>query len=121
MGCSLKPDVIHSPLSLKLTETLKFMTYIFIAFTILKLFILSSNTLANDFLLIIILYLLYTKLYYIIGLFAIFLVLINLIFESLIVLQIIQNIIFGFASKGHIFLILLRLIYVTLYIFLLND
>ena len=121
MGCSLKPDVIHSPLSLKLTETLKFMTYIFIAFTILKLFILSSNTLANDFLLIIILYLLYTKLYYIIGLFAIFLVLINLIFESLIVLQIIQNIIFGFASKGHIFLILLRLIYVTLYIFLLNS
>ena len=52
--------------------------------------------------------------------FAIFFILINLIFESLTVLQIIQNIIFGFSSKSAIFLVLIRLIYVILYSFLLH-
>ena len=56
---------------------------------------------------------------YFIGFFAIFFILINFIFESLIVLQIIQNIIFGFSSKSAIFLVLIRLIYVILYAFLL--
>ena len=64
-------------------------------------------------------YALYNQLSYIIGFFAIFLLLINLIFESLIVLQIIQNIIFGFSSKSVIFIVLIRLIYVTIYGFLL--
>ena len=34
-------------------------------------------------------------------------------------MQIIQNIIFGFSSKVVIFLVLIRLIYVTIYVFLL--
>ena len=115
MGNICKPQISHSPLSEKLTENLKIVTFIFIAFAILKIFILSSNTLFNDIFLILLLYLLYTQLYYFIGFFAIFLILINLIFESLIVLQIIQNIIFGFTAKSVIFIVLIRLIYVTLY------
>ena len=53
------------------------------------------------------------------GFFALFLILINLVFESLIVMQIIQNIIFGFSSKSVAFIVLIRLIYVTIYAFLL--
>ena len=119
MGCTCKPQITHSPLSLNLTETLKIMTFIFISFAVLKVFLLNSNTIFNDILLSIILYALYNQLSYIIGFFAIFLLLINLIFESLIVLQIIQNIIFGFSSKSVIFIVLIRLIYVTIYGFLL--
>ena len=119
MGSFFQPQVIHSQLSLKLTENLKIMTVIFMVFSILKIFILSSNTIFNDILLVLILYCLYTQLSYFIGFFAIFFILINLIFESLTVLQIIQNIIFGFSSKAVIFLVLIRLIYVTIYVFLL--
>ena len=119
MGSFFQPQVSHSQLSLKLTENLKIMTVIFMVFSILKIFILSSNTIFNDILLVLILYCLYTQLSYFIGFFAIFFILINLIFESLTVLQIIQNIIFGFSSKAVIFLVLIRLIYVTIYVFLL--
>ena len=119
MGSFFQAQVSHSQLSLKLTENLKIMTVIFMVFSILKIFILSSNTIFNDILLVLILYCLYTQLSYFIGFFAIFFILINLIFESLTVLQIIQNIIFGFSSKSVIFLVLIRLIYVTIYIFLL--
>ena len=119
MGSFFQAQVSHSQLSLKLTENLKIMTVIFMVFSILKIFILSSNTIFNDILLVIILYCLYTQLSYFIGFFAIFFILINLIFESLTVLQIIQNIIFGFSSKAVIFLVLIRLIYVTIYVFLL--
>ena len=119
MGSFFQPQVIHSQLSLKLTENLKIMTIIFIVFSVLKIFILSSNTIFNDILLVLILYCFYTQLSYFIGFFAIFFILINLIFESLTVLQIIQNIIFGFSSKVVIFLVLIRLIYVTIYVFLL--
>ena len=119
MGCNCQPQITHSQLSLKLTENLKIMTFVFIAFSILKIFILSSNTIFNDILLVIILYALFTQLSYLMGLFALFLILINLVFESLIVLQIIQNIIFGFNSKFVIFVVLIRLIYVTIYAFLL--
>ena len=116
MGSFFQAQVSHSQLSLKLTENLKIMTVIFMVFSILKIFILSSNTIFNDILLVLILYCLYTQLSYFIGFFAIFFILINLIFESLTVLQIIQNIIFGFSSKAAIFLVLIRLIYVTIYI-----
>ena len=119
MGSFFQAQVSHSQLSLKLTENLKIMTVIFMVFSILKIFILSSNTIFNDILLVLILYCLYTQLSYFIGFFAIFFILINLIFESLTVLQIIQNIIFGFSSKAVIFLVLIRLIYVTIYVFLL--
>ena len=119
MGSFFQAQVSHSQLSLKLTENLKIMTVIFMVFSILKIFILSSNTIFNDILLVLILYCLYTQLSYFIGFFAIFFILINLIFESLTVLQIIQNIIFGFSPKAAIFLVLIRLIYVTIYIFLL--
>ena len=119
MGSFFQPQVSHSVLSLKLTENLKIMTIIFMVFSILKIFILSSSTIFNDILLVLILYCLYTQLSYFIGFFAIFFILINLIFESLTVLQIIQNIIFGFSSKFVIFLVLIRLIYVTIYVFLL--
>ena len=119
MGAFCQPQVVHSQLSLKLTEHLKIMTFIFIAFSILKIFILSSSTIFNDILLVLILYCLYTQLSYFMGFFAIFFILINLIFESLTVLQIIQNIIFGFSSRAVIFIVLIRLIYVTIYIFLL--
>ena len=119
MGSFFQAQVSHSQLSLKLTENLKIMTVIFMVFSILKIFILSSNTIFNDILLVLILYCLYTQLSYFIGFFAIFFILINLIFESLTVLQIIQNIIFGFSSKAAIFLVLIRLIYVTIYVFLL--
>jgi hypothetical protein len=56
------------------------MTFIFISFAVLKVFLLNSNTIFNDILLSIILYALYNQLSYIIGFFAIFLLLINLIF-----------------------------------------
>ena len=95
------------------------MTFIFIAFSILKIFILSSSTIFNYILLVLILYCLYTQLSYVIGFFAIFFILINLIFESFTALQIIQNIIFGFSSKSAIFWVLIRLIYDILYAFLL--
>ena len=119
MGCNCEPQVKHSQLSMKLTEKLKIMTFVFMAFSILKIFILASNTIFNDILLVIILYGLYTQLSYIMGFFALFLILINLVFESLIVMQIIQNILFGFATKSVTFIVLIRLIYVTIYAFLL--
>ena len=119
MGCNCQPQVKHSQLSINLTEKLKIMTFVFMAFSILKIFILASNTIFNDILLVIILYGLYTQLSYIMGFFAIFLILINLVFESLIVMQIIQNILFGFAAKSVGFIVLIRLIYVTIYAFLL--
>ena len=119
MGCNCEPQVKHSQLSMKLTENLKIMTFIFMAFSILKIFLLASNTIFNDILLVIILYGLYTQLSYIMGFFALFLLLINLVFESLIVMQIIQNIIFGFSSKSVAFIVLIRLIYVTIYALLL--
>ena len=86
MGCNCEPQVKHSQLSMKLTENLKIMTFIFMAFSILKIFILASNTIFNDILLVIILYGLYIQLSYIMGFFALFLILINLVFESLIVM-----------------------------------
>ena len=119
MGGICQAQISHSPLSLKLTENLKIFTFVFIAFSILKIFLISSNTIFNDIILVIILYFLYTQLSYFIGFFAIFLILINLTFESLTTLQIIQNIIFGFNQKSFIFIVLIRLIYVALYAFLL--
>ena len=119
MGGICQAQVTHSPLSLKLTENLKILTFIFIAFSILKIFLISSNTIFNDIILVLILYCLYTQLSFLIGFFAIFLILINLTFESLTTMQIIQNILFGFNSKSVLFIVLIRLIYITLYSFLL--
>ena len=73
MGGICQAQVTHSPLSLKLTENLKILTFIFIAFSILKIFLISSNTIFNDIILVLILYCLYTQLSFIIGFFAIFL------------------------------------------------
>ena len=119
MGGICQAQISHSPLSLKLTENLKIFTFVFIAFSILKIFIISSNTIFNDIILVLILYCLYTQLSFLIGFFAIFLILINLTFESLTTMQIIQNILFGFNSKSVLFIVLIRLIYITLYSFLL--
>ena len=92
MGCSCQPQVNHSPLSLKLTENLKIMTFVFIAFSVLKMLLISSANFLNDILLAFILYALYTQLSYIMGYFAIFFIMIDFIFELLHLLQILQNI-----------------------------
>ena len=120
MGCSCQPEISHSPLSSKLTENLKVVTFIFVAFSVLKIFIVSTNNLLNDILLAIILYALYTQLSYFMGILALFFIIFDLIFESLSLLQIIQNIVFGFSSNGLFIFVLIKLINVIIYCFLLR-
>ena len=120
MGCSCQPQIDHSALSSKLTEQLKIITFIFIGFSIVKILILSANNFLNDLLLAIMLYMLYTQLSYFIGIFALFFIMFDFIFESLNLLQIIQNIIFGFSSKLSIFVVVVRLINIIIYLFLLT-
>ena len=118
MGCSCQPQINHSALSLKLTESLKIMTFIFITFSVLKIFLISSANFLNDILLAFILYALYTQLSYMMGYFAIFFILIDFIFELLHLLQILQNIFFGF-SGGNIPIVVIRFLTIVIYGFLL--
>ena len=120
MGCNCQPEINHSPLSSQLTENLKVITFIFIAFSIIKIFILSTSNLLNDLLLVVILYALYTQLSYFMGILAMFFILFDLVYESLSLLQIIQNIFFGFSSKGVLFIAIIRLINVIIYCFLMR-
>ena len=119
MGCNCQPQINHSPLSSKLTNYLKTTTFIFIGFSIFKFLFFPANLL-NDFLLALILYALFTQLSYIIGYFAIFFIIIDLIFEIMPLLQIIQNFFMGFASKGIFFIFLIRFINIVIYSFLLT-
>ena len=110
MGCNCQPQVNHSPLSSKLTDHLKIVTFVFIGFSVLKVLIITANLL-NDLLLALILYALYSQLSYLMGFFAIFFIIINLIFELLYLLQIIQNIMMGFLvfySKTGIIILFIR-------------
>ena len=91
MGCSCQPQVNHSQLSSKLTENLKIITYVFVGFCIFKILFISSTTILNDILLIVILYALYTQLSYLMGFFAIFFIMFDFIFELMDMLQILQN------------------------------
>ena len=120
MGCNCQPEINQSPLSSQLTENLKVITFIFIAFSIIKIFILSTSNLLNDLLLVVILYALYTQLSYFMGILAMFFILFDLVYESLSLLQIIQNIFFGFSSKGVLFIAIIRLINVIIYCFLMR-
>ena len=120
MGCNFQPEINHSPLSSQLTENLKVVTFIFIAFSIIKIFILSTSNLLNDLLLAFILYVFYTQLSYFMGILAMFFILFDLVYESLSLLQIIQNIFFGFSSKGVLFIAIIRLINVIIYCFLMR-
>ena len=107
-------------MSSQLTEKLKFTTFVLIAFSLIKIFILQGYNILNDLLLALILYGLFTQLSYIMGYFAIFFNLINFIFELLYLLQIIQNIIMGFSSKGAVFIAVVRFINLLIYYFLLK-
>ena len=118
MGCNCQPQVNHSALSAKLTNNLKVITFIFIGFSVLKIFILPGNNLVNDLLLAFILYALYMQLNYLIGFFAIFFIMFDFIFELLYLLQIIQNIVMGFSSG--IFIVIIRFISLVIYYFLLK-
>ena len=118
MGCNCQPQVNHSALSLKLTENLKIMTFIFIAFSVLKILFISSSNFLNDILLAFILYALYTQLSYMMGYFAIFFIMIDFIFELLHLLQILQNIFFGF-SGGNMPIVIIRFLTIVIYGFLL--
>ena len=102
MGCSCQPQVNHSQLSSQYTKYLQICTFIFVGFTLLKLFLISSNNLLNDILLIAILYALITQLCYLMGFFAIFFIMFDFIFELLSFLQILQNICFGFPVSKFI-------------------
>ena len=120
MGCNCQPQITHSQLSSQLTEKLKFTTFVLIAFSLIKIFILQGYNILNDLLLALILYGLFTQLSYFMGYFAIFFNLINFIFELLYLLQIIQNIIMGFSSKGAVFIAVVRFINLLIYYFLLK-
>ena len=120
MGCNCQPQINHSPLSAKLTENLKITTYVFIGFSILKIFIITPNNLLNDIILALILYGLFSQLSYLMGFFAIFFILINFIFELLYFLQIIQNIYMGFSSKGAFIIVIIRFINIIIYYYLLK-
>ena len=119
MGCNCQPQISHSSLSIKLTENLKLITFIFIGFSILKVFVLSSNNLLNDIILAIILYAFYTQLSYFMGFFVIFFIMLDFIFELLSMMQMIQNVFMGFSSKREILIVLVRCIGITIYFFLL--
>ena len=118
MGCNCQPQINHSALSLKLTESLKIMTFIFITFSVLKILFISSANFLNDILLAFILYALYTQLSYMMGYFAIFFIMIDFIFELLHLLQILQNIFFGF-SGGNMPIVIIRFLTIVIYGFLL--
>ena len=119
MGCNCQPQINHSPLSSKLTDYLKVTTWIFIGFSIIKLMILPANNLLNDILLALILIALFTQLSYIMGFFAIFFLMINLIFEIMPLLQIIQNYFMGFPGQKIFLIFLVKLINIVIYSFLL--
>ena len=123
MGCNCQPQVNHSSLSAKLTDDLKIITFVFIGFSVLKVLIITSNSLLNDLLLALILYALYSQLSYLMGFFALFIIIISFIFELLYLLQIIQNIFMGFLafnSKTGIIILIIRLINLVIYFFLLR-
>ena len=120
MGCNCQPQVSHSQLSAKLTNNLKVIAFIFIGFSILKIFILPANNLLNDLLLALILFALYSQLSYLMGYFAIFFIMFNFIFELLFLLQILQNILMGFSSKSGIIIAIIRFINLIIYYFLLK-
>ena len=105
MGCSCQPQVNHSQLSSKYTQYLKICTFIFVGFSLLKAFMISSNNLLNDILLAVILYALITQLSYLMGFFAIFFIMFDFIFELLAFFQILQNICFGFPVLFPVFII----------------
>ena len=119
MGCNCQPQINHSSLSAKYTEYLKITTFTFIAFSVLKVLLFTGTNLLNDILLFFILYALYTQLSYIMGYFAIFFIMFNFIFHLLYLLQMIQNIYFGFSSAGLMTEVVLRFINTVIYVFLL--
>ena len=120
MGCSCQPQVNHSQLSSKLTENLKIITYVFVGFCIFKILFISSTTILNDILLIVILYALYTQLSYLMGFFAIFFIMFDFIFELMDMLQILQNYYFGFNSNKGLFYAFVLFIELVIYFFLLK-
>ena len=120
MGCNCQPQITHSQLSAKLTENLKITTYIFIGYSIIKIFFIQANNLLNDILLALILYGLFSQLNYLMGFFAIFFIMINFIFELLYLLQIIQNIYMGFSTKGAYIIVIIRSFNIIIYYYLLK-
>ena len=119
MGCDFKPQLSHSQLSLRLTEVLKKLTYIYAAYCIVKLFIFPNNFL-NDLIIIFLLFMTFKQCSFSTGYFVLFFLSFDFLFESLYFLQIIQNFILGISYPNSLFIFVLKSINIFFYFMLLK-
>ena len=96
--CDFSRVITHNDNSSKLTNTLKFYTFLYLGFSILKLFVMKGGDFFSEILIFFLLLLTINQCYFYTAIFALFFVLFQLFIESFTLLLIIQDYVFNLAQ-----------------------
>lgn len=112
--CDFSQVITHNDNSSKLTNTLKFYTFLYLGFSILKLFVMKGGDFFSEILIFFLLLLTINQCYFYTAIFALFFVLFQLFIESFTLLLIIQDYVFNLAQINMLIAII-ELLSVILY------
>lgn len=118
--CDLTPVITHNEASLKFTNELKFFTFLYLGFCIFKILLFQGGDFLTELIILILLLLTFTQCYFYTAMFALFLILFQLFFQTFSLLLILQDYLLNLANIG-VFVIVIEIISFTLYLLLVRS